>query len=105
MSLSWIILKKIINKKDNKCFQYVVTVTLNKKKIKKDMKKFYESLREHAVKLINSKEKKRKLLTKEQQEPYENVEIYYTCKEKIENKYLKEIKYHKVRNHCHYTRE
>ena len=69
------------------------------------MKKFYESLREHAVKLINSKEKKMKLLTKEQQEPYENVEICYTCKEKIENKYLKEIKYHKVRNHCHYTRE
>ena len=31
-----------------------------------------------------------KLLTKEQQESYENVKISYICKEKFENKYLKE---------------
>ena len=27
------------------------------------------------------------------------------CKEKIENKKLKNKKYHKVRDHCHYSRE
>ena len=31
------------------------------------------------------------------------VKIGYISKEKIENKYLKDKKYHKVRDHCHYT--
>ena len=44
-----------------------------------------------------------KLLTKEQQESYENAKICFICKEKFENKYLKDQKYHKVRDHCHYT--
>ena len=29
--------------------------------------------------------------------------ICYICKEKFENKYLKDKKYRKVRDHCHYT--
>ena len=33
-----------------------------------------------------------KLLTKEQQELYENKKFYYVCKNKIENKYLKDKK-------------
>ena len=44
-----------------------------------------------------------KLLTKEQQESYENTKIRYMCKEKFENKYLKDKIYRKVRDHCHYT--
>ena len=39
------------------------------------MKKFCESLREQAVKIINFKTKKLKLLTKEWKESYENSEI------------------------------
>ena len=46
-----------------------------------------------------------KLLTKEQQESYENAKIGYICKEKFENKYLKDKKYRKVRDHCHHTEE
>ena len=46
-----------------------------------------------------------KLLTKEQQESNENVKIYYVCKEQFENKYVKDKKYHNVRDHCHYTGE
>ena len=65
------------------------------------IKKFCEFLREHAMKIINFK----KLLTKEQQESYENSKICYICKEKFENKYLKDKKYCKVRDHCHYTVE
>ena len=61
------------------------------------MKKFPKFLREHALKRINFKNKKMKLLRKEQQESYENVKFYCICKEKIENKYLKD--------HCHYTGE
>ena len=46
------------------------------------------------------------LLTKEQQqESYEKAKIYYICKEKFENKYLKDKKYCKVTNNCHYTGE
>ena len=46
-----------------------------------------------------------KFLTKEQQESNENVKIYYVCKEQFENKYVKDKKYHNVRDHCHYTGE
>ena len=69
------------------------------------MKKFCEFLREHAMKIINFKKKKLKLLTEEQQESCENAKICYICKEKFENKYLKDKKYRKVRDHCHYTGE
>ena len=67
------------------------------------MKTFREFFREHAMKIINFKEKKMNLLTKEQQESYENSNIFYFRKEKFENKYLKNKKFHKVRDHCHYT--
>ena len=66
------------------------------------MKKFSELLREEAMIIINFKKKKMKLLTKEQQESYENAKICYICKEKFENKYLKDKKCQKVSDHCHY---
>ena len=68
------------------------------------MKNFCEFLRDHAMKK-NVKKKKMKLLTKEQQESYENARICYIGKEKFENKYLKDKKYRKVRDHCHYSGE
>ena len=48
------------------------------------------------LKIINFKKKKMKLLTKEQQESYENTKVCYICKEKFENKCLEDKKYHKV---------
>ena len=69
------------------------------------MKKFCEYLRDHKMKIINFKKKKMKLLTKEQQKSYKNVKICYICKEKTENKYVKDKKYCKVRDHCHYPGE
>ena len=42
-----------------------------------------------------------KLLTKQQQESYENAEICNICKQ--EYKYVKDKKYCKVRDHCYYT--
>ena len=67
--------------------------------------KFCESLREHAIKIINFKKEKMKLLTKEQQKSNENRKIFYICKQKFKNKYLKDKKYLKVRDHYHYTGE
>ena len=52
------------------------------------MEKFREYLREHEMKIITFKKKNMKLLTKEQQESYENAKICYTYKEKFENQYL-----------------
>ena len=46
-----------------------------------------------------------KLLTKEQSESYKHLKICYVWQEKLENKYLKEKKYFKVSDHCHYTGE
>ena len=65
---------------------------------KDSMKKFCESLRENAMKINNFIKKKLKLLTK-------NPKICYFCKEKVENKYLKDKKYCKGRDHCHNTWE
>ena len=67
------------------------------------MKNFREFLKEHAIKTINFKKKKMKLLTNEQQESCENATICYICKETFENKYLEEKKSRKIRDHCHYT--
>ena len=69
------------------------------------MKRFCESLREHATKITNFKKKNVKLLTIKQQESYENAKICYICKEKFENKYLKDKKYRKVRYDCNHTGE
>ena len=57
------------------------------------------------MKIINIRKKGIRLLTKEQQESYENAKICYICKEKFENKYLKDKKYCKVRDHCYYPRK
>ena len=46
-----------------------------------------------------------KISTKEQQESLENAKICYICKDKSENKYLKDKKYRKFRDHCHFTRK
>ena len=67
------------------------------------IKKFCVYLREHAMKIITFKKKKLKLLTKEQQESYENAKICYICRAKIENKYLKDKKHLEVRDHFRYT--
>ena len=69
------------------------------------MKTFSASLREHTMKIVYFKKKKMKLLTKMKQESSENAKICHICKKYVENKYLKDKKYRKVRDHCYYTGE
>ena len=65
----------------------------NKHDVYKDsMKKFCESLTEHALKVIDFKKNKMKLLRNKQRKSYENAKICYTCKEKFEDKYIKYTK-------------
>ena len=44
------------------------------------------------MRMISFKKKTIKLLVKQQQESYKNEKICYICKEKFENKYLKNKK-------------
>ena len=44
-----------------------------------------------------------KLITKEQQESYENAKICYISKENLKINIWKKKKYGKIRDHCHYT--
>ena len=46
-----------------------------------------------------------KLFTKELQESHENAKISYIGKGKLENDYVKDKKYCKVRDYFHYTGE
>ena len=46
------------------------------------MKKFYESLRDGLLRIINFKKKKAKLLTKEQQQSYKNAKLSYIRQKK-----------------------
>ena len=62
-------------------------------------------VREHAKKIITFKKYKIKLLTNEQQEPYENAKLCYICKENFENKYSEGKNYDRVGDHCHYAGE
>ena len=48
-------------------------------------KSLCESLRQHAIKIINFEKRKMKLLTKDQHESNENAKICYICEEKLVN--------------------
>ena len=68
------------------------------------MKKFCEYLRECTMKIINFKKKKNKII-KQMYKQMNNAQICYICKEKFENKYLKDKRCGKVKNHCDYTQK
>ena len=69
------------------------------------MKKFWESLRERALKIINFEKKKNDTITKEQQELHEKAKICYISKKEFKHKYPNLKNYCKVKYHCHYTRK
>ena len=67
------------------------------------MKKFCKSLRKHRMEIIHFQMKKLKLSIKKQHQSYKTANICYICKYKFENKYVKDKKCCKVRDHCHPT--
>ena len=64
------------------------------------MKKFCESLREHAKNVIDF-EKKKKLPLKEEVKSHQDAKVCYICGKRILKKLSKSINYRKVRDHCH----
>ena len=57
------------------------------------------------MEMINFKTEKKKLLIKKRQESYKYAKICYICEEKFKNRFVKDKKYGKVIDHCHYARE
>ena len=67
------------------------------------MKKFCDSLKEHAKYITDFEKKKMLLLTKKNElKSHEDAKECYTCGKGIQ-KNTKDINYQKVRDHCHYT--
>ena len=66
------------------------------------MKKFCKDLREHATKIINYEKKEMIPLTKKEEKKHSKQKVGYICRKEFHaddsNK-----KFHKVRDHCHYT--
>ena len=67
------------------------------------MKKFCESLREHAESIIDFKKKQMLPLTKEELKSHQDPKICYLCGKIILKKLSKNINYQKFRDHCHCT--
>ena len=71
------------------------------------MEKFCKDLREHAMKIINYEKKEMIPLTYEENKSYKKQKVCYICKKRFstdnDNGIALNKKYHKVRDHCHYT--
>ena len=68
------------------------------------IKKFCNSLREHAKTIIDFEKKKKKLaLTKTELKSHRYSKACYICGRKIHKKFAKDKNYQKVRDHCYYT--
>ena len=65
------------------------------------MKTIFKDLRSQAMKIIYYEKKQMILLTDEETKFYEKQKVCYICKKEFST----DKKYHKVRDHCHYTRK
>ena len=66
------------------------------------MKKFCKDLREHATKIINYEKKEMITLTKKEEKKHNKQKVYHICRKEF-NTDDNDKKYHKVKDHCHYT--
>ena len=66
------------------------------------MKRFRKDLREHATKIINYEKKEMILLTKKEEKKHNKQEVCYKCRKEFKAD-DSDKKYHKVRDHCHYS--
>ena len=73
------------------------------------MERFCKDLKEHATKIINYEKKEMIPLTDEENKSYKKQKVCYICKKGFTTDDDSEVvlnkRYHKVRDHCHYTRK
>ena len=67
------------------------------------MKKFYESLREHANNIIDLKKKKNVNVNKRRIKLHQDAKVCYICRRQILKNLPKSKNYGTLRDHCHYT--
>ena len=70
------------------------------------MERFWKSLRDHVMKIVNCEEKEMTPLTDKENKSYQKQKVYYICKKEFitdENDKNAFELYQKVRDHCHYT--
>ena len=67
------------------------------------MKKFCESLIEHAKNIIDFEKKKLFSLTKEELKSYQDAKVSYICVKRLLKKFANDKNYRTVRDHCHCT--
>ena len=65
------------------------------------MERFCKSLREDAMKIIDYEKKGMIPRTEKESKSYKKQKVCYICKQEFSTNKL----YHKVRDHCHYTRK
>ena len=71
------------------------------------MEKFCKDLKDQTIKIINYEKKREIILTNEEKKSYENQKVCYICEKEFctdKNDQNTFKLYHKVRDHCHYTR-
>ena len=66
------------------------------------MKNFCQELREHETKIINYEKKEMIPFTKKEEKRHNNQKVSYICKKRCSTDDNNK-KYHKVKDHCHYT--
>ena len=66
------------------------------------MKKFFKDLREHATKIINYEKKEMIPLTKKEEKNHNKQKVCYICRKEFNTDH-NDKKYHKVKDHYHYT--
>ena len=66
------------------------------------MGRFCKDLKEHAIKIINYEKKEIIPLTYKDNKSYKKQKVCYICKKRF-NTDDGNKKYHKVKDHCHYT--
>ena len=66
------------------------------------MKNFCLDLREHATKIINYEKKRNDALNKKRKKKHNKQKVCYICKKRFSTN-NENRKYHKVKDHCHYT--
>ena len=66
------------------------------------MKNFCKDLREHATKIISYEKKEMIPLTKKEEKKHNKQKVCHICRKEL-NTDDNNKKYHKVKNHCHYT--
>ena len=65
------------------------------------IERFCKNLKEHATRIINYE--KKLPLTDEENKSYKIRKVFYKCKKEFSTDNYNNKKYHKVRDHCHYT--